>query len=79
MKRDPMLSYYTERELAAYNAGYDSAMSGANTSNCDFRHFATKVLTRAWERGRDAGNHQRKLAEEAASKRRQKRHGTGSD
>jgi hypothetical protein len=36
----------------AYNAGRDSAIHGANTTNCHFRHFATREKTMMWERGR---------------------------
>jgi hypothetical protein len=61
------LNGFTSDEEDAYRAGYDSAMYGANTANCHFRHFREKRLTKAWERGRDAGNHARKQAE--ASKR----------
>ena len=34
--------------------GRDYVLSGANTTNCNFRLFATPELTRAWERGRNA-------------------------
>ena len=39
----------------AYNAGLDCALTGPNTTNCDFRLFATKELTKAWERGKAVG------------------------
>lgn len=35
----------------AYNAGYDSVIRGANTTNCGFRWFATPDSTTEWERG----------------------------
>lgn len=39
----------------AYNAGYACALNGPNTTNCDFRLFATEELMKAWERGKAAG------------------------
>lgn len=35
----------------AYLAGQDKRKNGANTTNCNFRHFATQDQTRAWEAG----------------------------
>jgi len=41
--------------MKAYKAGFDSVVSGPNTTNCNFRLFATPAMTRAWEHGqRDA-------------------------
>ena len=44
----------------AYNAGLDCALNGANTTNCHFTLFATKELTKAWERGKAAGEERKK-------------------
>ena len=38
----------------AYRAGYDSVVHGANLGNCQFAFFASRQLTKAWERGRKA-------------------------
>lgn len=35
----------------AEQAGYDASKHGADTTNCNFRFFATPELTAAWERG----------------------------
>ena len=35
----------------AYEAGLDKHKNGANEINCNFRHFATKEQTKAWEQG----------------------------
>ena len=40
---------------AAYDAGVDCARNGANTTNCDFRLFATPEMTKEWERGKRDG------------------------
>lgn len=39
----------------AYNAGLDCALNGPNITNCDYRLFATKELTAAWEHGKAVG------------------------
>lgn len=36
----------------AYEAGKDCKANGANTTNCNFRHFATPEQTKAWELGK---------------------------
>ena len=41
-------------------AGYNCAMVGPNTDNCDFRLFSLPELTRAWERGKARGEKQRR-------------------
>jgi hypothetical protein len=43
-------------EKAAFVAGKDCVLSGPNTSNCHFRHFATPQQTRAWEQGKAEGD-----------------------
>ena len=35
----------------SYDAGYDAAISGANTLNCHFRWFSTVKNKDEWERG----------------------------
>ncbi len=47
-------------EAAAEVAGYNCAMVGPNTDNCDFRLFASPDLTRAWERGKARGDKARR-------------------
>lgn len=59
---------FLETEKRAFEAGYDAAVHGSNTINCHFRHFRSPELTRAWEKGRDAGNHERKLYEDSKRK-----------
>lgn len=39
----------------AYEAGYDCAINGANTDNCNFKHFATLEHTKSWELGNRNG------------------------
>lgn len=39
-------------EKEAEKFGYDAGKNGADTINCNFRIFATKELTKAWERGK---------------------------
>jgi hypothetical protein len=54
----------TEQE--AEESGRASAVFGADLANCHFTLFATKELTRAWERGRSRGEvekRRRNLAE----------------
>lgn len=41
-----------EPEMTAYEAGRDCAINGPDTTNCDFRHFATPEQTKAWEQGK---------------------------
>lgn len=38
----------------AYEYGKDYALNGANTTNCNYRIFATQQLKKAWEKGRDS-------------------------
>lgn len=38
-------------EVAAFNAGRDARMNGANDENCHFKFFRSPALTAAWERG----------------------------
>lgn len=45
---------YSDDELEAYEAGRDCEANGANTENCNVRHFATAALTKAWEAGKQA-------------------------
>lgn len=49
----------TERE--AETAGKASALFGADIANCHFSFFATPALTKAWERGRDIGERERRV------------------
>lgn len=44
----------TEEE--AERAGRDCALNGPNQTNCHFSLFARPELTRAWERGKKAGD-----------------------
>ena len=37
----------------AFDAGRDCAKNSANTTNCHFTLFATKELTKEWQRGYD--------------------------
>lgn len=46
---------YDEYERAAYAAGRDCALSGANENNCHFKHFSRPELTAAWEAGKRNG------------------------
>lgn len=39
----------------AYLLGKDYVLNGANTTNCNFKIFASVRLKTAWEAGRDAG------------------------
>lgn len=39
-------------EEKAYRAGYACGLTGPNTTNCHFAHFATRALTTEWERGK---------------------------
>ena len=52
------------KESYEYKMGYDSAINGANTTNCHFGLFATREQTSEWERGRrdGEGQVQRKVA-----------------
>lgn len=36
----------------AYRMGRDCALNGASTTNCDFRLFGTREMTKQWERGK---------------------------
>ena len=40
---------------AAYDLGYDCGLNGPNTTNCSFSIFYCKESTKAWERGKAAG------------------------
>lgn len=40
---------------AAYKAGYDCGLNGANTTNCHFSLFATIELMKAWSDGKEDG------------------------
>jgi len=40
-----------EEGLEAYQAGRDKVKNGANTVNCNFRHFKTPEMTKEWEKG----------------------------
>lgn len=46
----------SECEYKSYIAGFDCAKNGANTVNCDYRHFASKRQTEAWEKGKADGD-----------------------
>ena len=35
----------------AFEAGRDFAVNGPNETNCNYRHFATRELKDAWEKG----------------------------
>lgn len=39
----------------AFDAGYDCAINGANTNNCDFRWFSSKASMEEWTRGNKEG------------------------
>lgn len=39
----------------AYDFGYDAGKNGPNTTNCNFAIFSTPEKTKAWERGKKAG------------------------
>lgn len=39
----------------AFDFGYDAGKNGANTTNCNFAIFSTPEKTKAWERGKKAG------------------------
>jgi hypothetical protein len=44
----------------AFKAGVDCAKNGANTTNCHFRFFGSRELTKFWEAGKNS------VAEDAA-------------
>lgn len=39
-----------------YDMGFDCAVNGANTTNCDYRLFSTPARKREWERGKRDGD-----------------------
>lgn len=41
--------------MTPYEAGFDAAKNGANTTNCHFSYFGTRESTAEWERGHKAG------------------------
>lgn len=43
-----------------YDLGFDCGKNGPNTTNCSFLIFSSKERTRAWERGKAAGERARK-------------------
>lgn len=49
-----LISTQPPPEREAFAAGYDSAINGANETNCHFTIFTTQDNTRAWERGAEA-------------------------
>lgn len=48
----------SEKEAESY--GYDCGKNGANMTNCNFRIFATRELTKAWERGKARADREKK-------------------
>jgi len=44
-----------------YQAGYDAAINGPNTTNCHFSLFSTPEKTKEWERGKKDGEKKRKI------------------
>jgi ribosome modulation factor len=49
-------------EERAHSFGYDAGRNKPNETNCHFSIFATPELTRAWERGKKAGDAEREAA-----------------
>ena len=47
-----LVSLRPVRSGHAYGAGYDCGLNGVNTTNCHFKYFGTKELTKEWERGK---------------------------
>ena len=45
-------------EQAAFDAGVACALEGPDTTNCHFKHFASPVLTAAWQRGKAVADEQ---------------------
>jgi hypothetical protein len=39
-----------------YEMGFDYAVNGATTANCNFRLFSAPARTREWERGKKEGD-----------------------
>lgn len=48
---DPPLNGRGQAPTTPYEAGYDSVVSGANTTNCSYAWFNTPERTAEWERG----------------------------
>ncbi len=46
-------------EKDAEQAGWEAAYNGPNLDNCHFGFFATRELTKAWERGNANGKIER--------------------
>jgi hypothetical protein len=50
------LPSYVKAEIEfAYEMGFDCAVNGANTINCNFKIFNTPENTKAWEEGKRNG------------------------
>lgn len=47
--------FSTGFERDAYSAGFDCAINGANTTNCNYSHFSSPLHTAAWESGKRDG------------------------
>ena len=54
--------------VEAFAAGVDCARNGPNMVNCNFRHFASREQTDAWERGK-------RKAHLAAARKKGAKHG----
>ena len=39
-------------EEETYELGKDCRLNGANTTNCNFKIFETRILKEAWEKGK---------------------------
>lgn len=39
----------------AYDAGFDAAVNGANTTNCSLKWFTSRQSTAEWQQGNDDG------------------------
>ena len=55
----PALALGETTKEQAYCGGYDAGMNGPNTTNCNFRLFATPELKDEWERGKKLGDQHR--------------------
>lgn len=45
----------------AYRMGYDAGVNGSDEINCNFRIFATHESMKEWERGKAAGDAEKRI------------------
>ena len=46
---------YSTQEVFDWEAGWDAAVEGANTTNCHYSHFRCERSMKVWEAGHAAG------------------------